>query len=102
MRGETGSAHYNLASRGVDVDTGGTRGHVEVTRTGVGNGCVKLDREGGVRGGVGIHIEVIRAELVKTVFKLMLGASICQVRVYTRLDRKYSQSLLMTLPGPSG
>ena len=33
MRGATDGADYNLASRGVDVGTGGARGHVEVTRT---------------------------------------------------------------------
>ena len=42
MRGVTGSANYNLESRGVDVGTGGARGRVEVTRTGVGNGRVEL------------------------------------------------------------
>ena len=40
MRGATGGADYNLASRGVDVGTGGARVHVEVTRTGVSNGGV--------------------------------------------------------------
>ena len=51
---------------------------------------------------MGIQLGVIRAELVKTVVKLTLGAPICQVRVETRLDRKLSQTLLMALPVPVG
>ena len=42
MRGVTGGANYKLESRGVDVDTEGARGHIEVIRTGVGNGRVGL------------------------------------------------------------
>ena len=42
MRGDTVSADNNLTSRGVDVDTGGARDHVESTRAGVGNGSVRL------------------------------------------------------------
>ena len=62
-----------------------------------------LGSEGGERGGVGIQIGVIRAELVKTLFKLSLGAPVCQVRVEMRLvDRKLSQPLLISLTGPAG
>ena len=42
MRGGTDGANYNLEKRGVDFGTGGARGHVEVNRTGVGNGRVGL------------------------------------------------------------
>ena len=42
MRGATGGADYNLASRGVDVGTVGARGHVEVNHTRVGNGSVVI------------------------------------------------------------
>ena len=50
-----------------------------------------LVSKGGKRGGVGLHIQLIRAELVKTLFKLSLGAPVCCVRVETRLvDRKSS------------
>ena len=38
-----------------------------------------LGSEGGERGGVGIQIGVIRAEPVKTVIILSLGALVCQV-----------------------
>ena len=41
-RGGTGGANYNLASRGVDVGTGGARGHVEVTCAGVDNVSIGL------------------------------------------------------------
>ena len=59
--------------------------------------------KGGERGELGLHIWVIRAELVKTLFKLSLGAPVCQVRVETRLvDSKFSQPLLIALPGPAG
>ena len=57
--------------------------------------------EGGERGGVGLQLEVIIAESVKTVFKLTLDAPVCQVQVEMRLDIKYSQPLLMALPGPA-
>ena len=60
------------------------------------------DTMGGERGGVGLQLRLIRAESVKTVVRLTLGASVCQVRVETRLDRKLSQSLLVALPGPVG
>ena len=46
------------------------------------------DTMGGERGGVGLQIRLIRAESVKTVVRLTLGAPVCQVRVETRLDRK--------------
>ena len=42
MRGDTDGANYNLESRGVDVGTGGARGHVKVTCNGVGNGHAGL------------------------------------------------------------
>ena len=42
MRGDTSGANYNLDIRGVDIGTGGAQGRVEVTRTGVVNGCVGL------------------------------------------------------------
>ena len=45
----------------------------------------------GKRGRVGLQLGLIRAELVKTLFKLSLGDPVCQVRVETRLvDRKSS------------
>ena len=44
--------------------------------------------KGGERGRVGIHLGFIRVESVKTMFKLTLGAPVCQVHVETRLDRK--------------
>ena len=50
MRGATGSAKYNLESRGADVGTGCARGHVEVTRTRVGNGRVRLGYQGRGKG----------------------------------------------------
>ena len=56
-----------------------------------------LGSEGGERGGVGIHLGVIRAELVKILFKLSIGAPVFPVRVEIRLvDRKLSQPLLAT------
>ena len=59
--------------------------------------------EGGERRGVGIQLGLIRAELVKTLFKLSLGAPVYQLQVETRLvDREYSQPLLIALPGPAG
>ena len=59
--------------------------------------------KGGERGGMGLHIGLIRSELVKTLFKSSLGALVCQVRVETRfVDRKVSQPLLIALPGPAG
>ena len=45
-RGDTGGADYNLASRGVDVGTGGAQVYVEVTRTRVGNSRVGLGYQG--------------------------------------------------------
>ena len=62
-----------------------------------------LGSKGGERGRMGLHLGLIRAELVKTLFKLSLGAPVCQVRVETQLfDRKSSQNLLIALPGPAG
>ena len=59
--------------------------------------------KGGERGGVGIQLEVIRAELVKTLFKLSLGALVFQVQVETCLvDTKLSQILLIDILGPAG
>ena len=52
---------------------------------------LNLVSKGGKRGGVGLHLQLIRAELVKTLFKLSLGDPVCQVLVETRLDRKSSQ-----------
>ena len=50
---------------------------------------------------MGLHLEVIKAESVKTAFKLSLGAPVYQVRVETRhVDRKSSHPLLVALPGP--
>ena len=40
-----------------------------------------LGSEGGKRVRVGLQLGVIRAELVKKLFKLSLGALVCQVRV---------------------
>ena len=40
-----------------------------------------LVSKGGERGGVGLHIRLIRAELVKMFFKLSLGDPVCHVRV---------------------
>ena len=61
-----------------------------------------LGSEGGARGGVGLQIGVIRAESVKTVIRLALGAPVFQVRVKERLKRKLHQPLLMAFPGPAG
>ena len=59
--------------------------------------------KGGERCGVRLQLGVIRAELVKTLFRLSLGASVFQLLVETRLvDRKLSQTLLIALPGPVG
>ena len=46
-----------------------------------------LGSEGKGRGGVGLQIGVIRAELVKNVIILALGAPAYQVRVEERLER---------------
>ena len=59
--------------------------------------------KGGIGGGVGLQLGVIRAELVKSLFRLSLGALVFQLLVETRLvDRKLSQTLLIALPGPVG
>ena len=58
--------------------------------------------EGGESGGVRLYLGVIRAELVKTVVKLTLGALLFQVRVEMSLDIKLSQPLLMAIPKPAG
>ena len=61
-----------------------------------------LGNVGGVRGGVGIQLGVTRAESIKTVIKLKLGAPGCQVRFAARLERKTSHPLFVVLPWPAG
>ena len=61
-----------------------------------------LGNKGRARGGMGLHLGVIRAELVKTVIKLTLGDPGCQVRSAAHLERKSSHTLFVVLPGPAG
>ena len=63
------------------------------------NGIDSLLRKIGARGGVGIHIWVIRAESVKTVIISTLGALGCQVRFTVRLVRKYPSLYLWLFLG---
>ena len=42
MQGGTGSADNNLVSRGVDIGTGGVKGHAESTCSRVANDSVRL------------------------------------------------------------
>ena len=58
--------------------------------------------KGGARGRTGIQLGLIRAESVKNVIRLALGAPVCQVRFSVRLLRKLSHPLFVVLPGPSG
>ena len=50
VRGATGGANYKLESIGADVGTGCARGHIEVTRTRVGNVRVRLGYQGRGKG----------------------------------------------------